>query len=173
MKITIFGFAGSGTSTIGKILAEKLNYKFMSSGNIMRNWASEKNLSIEEFENKIIKNDGSFDLKLDKKVKNFGLKNQNFILESRLAWFFILDSFKIFLKCDKQIRYERILERENGNFSKIKLKTEKREKELVLRYNKLYSKIQFPPKDKNFDLIIDTTNLSIDKIVEKIKVEIK
>jgi cytidylate kinase len=41
MKITIFGLAGSGTSTIGKLLCEKLGYKFMSSGNIMRSWAKE------------------------------------------------------------------------------------------------------------------------------------
>ncbi|MFC1797759.1 hypothetical protein ACFLY2_00830 [Patescibacteria group bacterium] len=43
----------------------------MSSGNIMRAWADEMNYTIYEFEDKIIKTDDSFDLKLDNKVKEF------------------------------------------------------------------------------------------------------
>ena len=112
MKITIFGLAGSGTSTIGKMLAEKQNSTFMSSGNILRSWAAESGYTIYEFEDKIVKKDHSFDLKLDKKVEEFGEQNDDFIFESRLAWYFIPDSFKIYLYCDDTERYNRIQNRE-------------------------------------------------------------
>jgi cytidylate kinase len=71
MKITIFGFAGSGTSTVGKLLAQELDYTFMSSGNILRSWAEESGYTIYEFEDKVVKTDHSFDMKLDTKVAEF------------------------------------------------------------------------------------------------------
>jgi cytidylate kinase len=56
---------------VGKLLAEKLDYQFMSSGNIMRSWGDELGMSIYEFEDKVVKNDADFDVKLDKKVEDF------------------------------------------------------------------------------------------------------
>jgi cytidylate kinase len=168
MKITIFWFAWSWTSTIWKLLSQKLNIIFMSSWNIMRSWSDELWYSIYEFEDKVIKKDSSFDLKLDKKVWDFWKKNNNFIFESRLAWSFIPDSFKIYLYCDDDIRYERVQKREWLLLEDVKTKTKKREDELVERYNKIYPNIKFPPEKKEFDLFIDATNISPDDIIELI-----
>ena len=173
MKITIFGFAGSGTSTIGKLLAEKLNYKFMSSGNIMRELANKKNLSIEDFEKEFCESDFNFDFELDNKVKGFGEKNNNFIFESRMAWNFIPHSFKIYLKCSEQIRYKRICEREEKNFNEIKKITEFREKKFFNRMKKIYPKIIFPPNEKNFDFFINVEKILPDEIIQKILEKLK
>lgn len=35
-RISISGLAGSGKSTVGKLLSEKLNYEFVSVGNYSR-----------------------------------------------------------------------------------------------------------------------------------------
>jgi len=168
MKITIFGFAGSGTTTIGKLLAEKLNMNFMSSGNIMRNWAKENNMSIYEFEEKIAKKDLNFDINLDKKVELYGKNNKNFVFESRLAWNFIPKSFKIYLKCDSKIRYNRILERENTNLIELTKKTKIRETELIKRYKEVYPDLIFPPKEEIFDLTINVNTKTPNEILELI-----
>lgn len=172
MKITIFWLAGSGTSTIWKLLSERLDYKFMSSWNIMRSWAENLWYTIYEFEDKVIKTDDSFDIKLDEKVKNFWEKNDDFIFESRLAWNFIPDSFKIYLKCEETERYNRIQKREKLLFEIVKEKNLKRESELVQRYAQIYPDINFPPKEHIFDLVIDATNISPKEILQEILVKI-
>lgn len=173
MKITVFWLAWSGTSTIGKLLWEKLDYKFMSSWNIMRSWADNLWYTIYDFENKVIKTDKSFDIKLDNKVWDFWEQNDDFIFESRLAWHFIPDSFKIFLHCDDRERYRRIQTREKWNLEDIVQKTQKREDDLVIRYKEVYPDIVFPPKKEEFDLFIDATSISPDEIVDKILEKIK
>jgi len=173
MKITIFGLAWSGTSTIWKLLSEKSDYKFMSSWNIMRSWADKLWYSIYDFEENIIKNDDSFDIKLDNKVADYWNKNDDFVFESRLAWNFIPDSFKIYLKCDDIERYNRINTREWLSIEEITKKTKKREKELIERYAKFYPDIVFPPQENKFDLVIDSTNLMPEKVLEKILDKIK
>lgn len=168
MKITIFGLAGSGTSTVWKILAEKLDSKFMSSWNIMRSWAEDLWLSLYEFEDKVVKTDKSFDLKLDQRVKDFWKQNESFIFESRLARSFIPDSYKIYLYCEESERYNRIHKREWWELQDITIKNQKRESELVFRYKEVYPDIVFPPKEQDFDLFVDSTNMSIEEVLEKI-----
>lgn len=173
MKITIFGFAGSGTSTIWKMLAGKLNHDFMSTGNIMRTWAAEQGMDIYEFEKKITKKDHSFDHKLDKKVEDYWKENSNFIFESRLAWNFIPDSYKIFLHCDDEERYNRIHNREWWEREEIVNKTHTREAEVIRRYGEVYPDIVFPPQKEDFDLFIDSTKIWKEEVVNKILSAIK
>ena len=168
MKITIFWLAWSGTSTIWKLLSEKLEYEFMSSWNIMRQWASDLWYSLYDFESEYIKNDDSFDKNLDTKVREYWLNNDDFIFESRLAWYFIPDSFKIYLKCDESIRYNRIQKREAIPLVEVIEKNQKREKQLVTRYAKIYPQIEFPPNDTIFDLLIDVDSITPEEVIDLI-----
>lgn len=168
MKITIFWLAWSWKSTVWKLLTDKLWYRFMSSWNIMREWATDLRMSIYEFEDKIAKNDDSFDIKLDQKVAEFWKENNDFIFESRLAWYFIPDSFKIYMKCETQERYKRIQKREQISLEDVLEKTKKREDELIERYGKIYPHITFPPKEENFDFVIDVTSITPEQISEEI-----
>lgn len=172
-KITIFWLAWSGTSTVWKLLAEKLGYEFMSSWNIMRSWWEELWLSIYDFENQVVANDWNFDLKLDTKVEDYWKEYKKFIFESRLAWYFIPDSFKIFLECEKEERYKRIQKRESQSYNEIKEKNEKRESDLIVRYGEVYPHITFPPEKDQFDLVIDTIKFSPSEVVNLILQNVK
>lgn len=173
MKITIFWLAGSGTSTIWKKLAETLDYTFMSTGNIFRQFAHDAGMNLYDFENTVAKKDLNFDKKLDSQTAKYGQENDNFIFESRLAWHFIPDSFKIFLDCNTQERYRRIHQREWGNLEEITFNNARREQELEERYAVVYPEINFPPKAEDFDLYIDASNISPDEIIEHILWKIK
>ena len=144
----------------------------MSSGNIMRSWAEDLWLTIYEFEDTVIKDDSNFDLKLDAKVKVYWEEKTGFIFESRLAWYFIPDSIKIFLKCDTTERYRRIHEREQWSHIDIIEKNEKRESDLIERYNSIYPHISFPPKEAEFDIVIDATNITPEQIMTLISEKI-
>src|SRR3990167_1252605 len=98
-KITIFGLAGTGTTSAGKMLAEKLGYQFVSSGNMFRDMANENGMTLNEFEEATNK-DSKYDDALDQKIKEFGEKNDNFIIESPLAWHFTQGWKKVKLTCD-------------------------------------------------------------------------
>jgi len=87
MIITISGKAGSGKSTVAKELARKLNLKHYSIGDIMRQIAKERNISLNEL-SKLAEKDESIDLELDKKQIDLRDKN-DFIIDGRLTAYFL------------------------------------------------------------------------------------
>ncbi|HBT81582.1 hypothetical protein A2757_02995 [Candidatus Giovannonibacteria bacterium RIFCSPHIGHO2_01_FULL_48_47] len=165
-KITIFGLAGTGTSSVGKILAAKLGYTFLSSGMLFRKMAQENDMSLQDFE-KLTNQDPQYDKKLDREIKNFGEKNDNFVVESRLAWHFIPDSIKIKLECDFETRVKRVAARDKISFEEAREHTEFREKMIAERYRKYYGITDFT--DEKFDLVIDTANIDVEAVVGKIE----
>lgn len=166
-KITIFGLAGTGTSSVGKALAEKLGYRFVSGGDIFwRKKAEEMGITLPEL-HKLAKNDERFDKECDEAIEKFGKENDNFVIESRLAWFFIPDSFKIKLNCDFETRVKRLAERDGLSLEAAREHVITREKTDEARYQKYYGISKLGP-DEKFDLIIDSTNTPVDKIVEMI-----
>ena len=107
MIITISGWPGSGKTTVGKLLARKLNYKFYSMGNLRGKTALEKNLTIDQL-NKIGEDESWTDKDVDEYQKKLGEKEDNLIVEGRLSFHFIPKSLKIFLKVDQIIGAARI-----------------------------------------------------------------
>ena len=164
MKITISGLGGVGKGTVAKLLAKKLNFKYLSGGDFFRNLSKKIGISIYDF-HKILEKNKKYDSKLDNMQKEFGKNNTNFVLESRLGWYFIPDSIKIKLICDENIRFERISKRENLELNLVVKKEKERFNSVVKRYKKLYNLDDFL-NDKNFDIIIDTSDKTPEKIVD-------
>lgn len=165
-KITLFGLAGTGTSSVGKLLAKKLGYTFMSTGNIFRAKADSLGLTLHEFE-ELCNQNPEHDKALDQDVKNFGEKNDNFVIESRLAWYFIPDSIKIKLHCDFVERIKRVAKRDGVSTKEAQGLTLAREAFGAQRYKDFYDIHDFAP-DSAFDLCIDTTTTPIEKVIERI-----
>ena len=175
MIITISGKAGSGKSTVAKQLAKKLGLKHYSIGDIMRQVAKEKNMSLNEL-SKLAEKDKTIDLMLDKKQIELRDKD-DFVIDGRLtAYFLPYAELKVFLDCKDKVRAERIL-KDNRNDEKSKSikelikKIRQREQSERKRYNKIYN-VDYYNK-KLYNLIIDTTNLSIKEVVEKIMNAVK
>ncbi|MEX1087560.1 MAG: cytidylate kinase family protein, partial [Candidatus Paceibacterota bacterium] len=106
MKITICGLAGTGTSTTGKKLASVLEYEFISSGGIFRAKAAEYGMDLHEFED-LCRSDEKYDRAVDDEIATIGKSKDDIVVESRLAWYFIPDSFKVLLVCDRHTRVSR------------------------------------------------------------------
>ncbi len=171
MRIAISGKAGSGKSTVAKLLAEKLGLKHYSIGDLMRAMALENGMTLVELNAKAEK-DKSIDLELDNKLKELGKRENNFIVDGRLTAFFIPNAdARIFLEADDSIRAERVLKagRQNEktkNLQETIKSIEKREESERRRYRKYYD-ADYTDK-KLYNCIIDTTKLTPREVVEKI-----
>lgn len=175
--ISLNGQEGSGKSTIAKMLAKKLNIPRYYMGQMFRDMALEKGMSLPEFR-KICDADPAFDKKVDDYIVKLSVEKDNFVIESRTAWHFIPNSLKIYLKVDPQSAAKRILkalskEHNRGNedtnldtIENIQRSILQRRKEDSERYFALYGIRQ--DIEKNYDFIIDTTNLSIEDVFRKV-----
>jgi len=163
MKITICGLAGTGTSTLGKDLASEFDYMYVSSGDLFRAEARKHNMDLYAFEH-LCKINSSYDKSLDKEIAMFGKTHDNFLVESRLAWFFIPDSFKIQVTCNFSTRIQRIAKRDNLSYVDAQEKTEKREQAIRDRYRRLYSLEHFD-NPEHFDVVLDSTRTSVPKLI--------
>ena len=176
MIITIGGRAGSGKSTVAKIVAKKLNLKHYSIGDLLRSNAKEKRVGVLEL-SKQMEDDPQIDNKLDEKQKQLGKEEGNFVIDGRLSAFFIPKAkFKIFLDADEKTRAERILKdkrelEENKDIKRTIENIKNRERSEAKRYEEYYG---FDCYDQSkYDIIIDTTNLSVEKVVDEIISKVK
>lgn len=173
MIITICGDLGSGKSTVAKILASKLKFLRLSVGDFMGELALKRGISLMELSSIAKKDDGEIDSILDEKQKKLSSSKENIIFDSRLGWFFVPNSFKLYLKVDldessRRIYYDhRSDEKENTSLSRTKENIVLRKKHENERYFKHYG-IKKYDDPKHFDLIIDTTNISAEEVAEKI-----
>jgi len=171
MRITISGKAGSGKSTVAKLLSEKLSLRHYSIGDLMRAIANERGISLLEL-NKIAEKDKSIDMELDSRLKELGKTKDNFVVDGRLAAYFIPGAeARIFLDADDKVRAERILkdkrqQEKNKSLKEAISNIKKREESEKKRYLKYY-KVDYLNK-KLYNYVIDTTKLPPEKVVEKI-----
>jgi CMP/dCMP kinase len=175
MIITISGTPGSGKTTIANAVAKKFKITAYSIGNIMKKTAEKQGISLQEL-NKKAKKDKKIDEFLDSELIKKAKKNKNIVLTTRTGFHFIPDSIKLFIKCDPEIAAERIIKdvkkgkrKSESEIKEIKeaiASIKKRMKEEKERYKKHYG-INITD-EKNYDFVLDTSNLNKEKAIEKI-----
>lgn len=172
MIITINGDAGSGKNTVGKLLAEKLKFKFYCIGDIRRDMAKKRGMTLEEF-NKLGEKESFTDLEVDSYQQELGTKEDNFVIVGRTSFHFIANSKNIYLEVRPEIGAERILkDKKRGKTEKYKdveeakKKLEERKQNDIRRYKKYYNIDIYDLK--HYDLLIDTSDLSPEGVAEKI-----
>ncbi len=165
--ITITGSLGSGKSVVSSILKEKLGLEIESIGSLLRKMAQNYGMSTNEF-NKYMEEHPEFDHELDSFVKDQGLSSTAKIFDSRLAWHFIPQSFKIYLYVKDEIAAKRIYsdkERFNEEYNTENdalYHISERRKSEILRFRTQYN-INLDDFD-NYNLIIDTSHSTPDVI---------
>jgi CMP/dCMP kinase len=176
MIITITGDPGSGKSTIGKKLEADLGYRRYYMGQIRRDAAKAKGMTLEEY-NAYGEIHPETDVEVDDYQKKLGETEDNFIIEGRTSWFLIPQSIKIYIKVDPLEGARRILSdlstntaRNEGNnlhsLEDVLASNIKRAQSDDVRYKKYYNKDCFDLT--NYDLVIDTTNLTPPEAYEKV-----
>jgi cytidylate kinase len=174
MKVTIGGLSGTGTSSIGKALAKHYNYEFVSGGNFARQLAASFGMTMEERDKFTMENNiFTDDAQIDGMQKEYGNTKDNFVLESRLGWFNVPDSIKIKLYCEDKVRFERTSKADPNrmatkieDFEATMKKSLQREEDHRQRIENLYG-IKNLADDNHFDIVIDTTPLTFEEVLQK------
>ncbi len=139
MRITISGSPGSGTTTLGKALAEKYGLRYVSAGEFFRACAKDRGMDLAEF-GELAKQDSAIDKEVDERQKEFARTNDNIILEGRLAGWMVEEAdLKILLWASQKCRSARIAEREDLTPERSYELTVEREKCEADRYMAYYN----------------------------------
>lgn len=173
--ITIAGRPGSGKSTASRGVAEQLGYEHFSSGDMFRAMGRERGVDVLQT-NIAAKKEKELDFVVDERLRQIGETQQDVAIDSRLAWHWIPDSFKVFLDLDLEIAAIRILQKtdperfknENipNNPKKYAEVLKKRLDSETERYKDLY---RVDPYDmEHYDLVIDTDANNPEQTINKI-----
>mgnify|MGYP003965939513 FL=1 len=177
MIISFNGDHGSGKSTIAERIAKELQYERFYLGQIFRDLAKERDLTLIEYL-KLGETDASIDRSADDYIVKLGKERKDFVIESRTAWHFLPNSLKIYLGVSKEEGAKRMFKhlREDNHRSNedkgietiedVIVSNEKRKAADDARYQKYYS--IDANEMKNYDFILDTTDLTKDEVFEKI-----
>ena len=138
MRITISGSPGTGTTTLGRAVAKKYQYRYLSAGEVFRSFAKESGVDLAKFGERA-KEDPKIDLDIDALQKEIGESSDNIILEGRLAgWMVENADLKILLSASPECRAERIAVRENMSVDEAYVATLEREACEAERYMQYY-----------------------------------
>lgn len=173
MILTISGLPGSGKSTVGKMLAKKLNYEYFSVGELRGKMALDRGMTIDEF-NKLGEKEEWTDREADAKQAQLSAGKDRIIFEGRMSWHAIPDSFKIFLTVDLDEAAKRVFhsfnnrpdEKKPTSLSETKQALTKRLSSDKKRYRKYYGVDYTDPK--NFDIVVDTTAIEKKQVLKLI-----
>jgi len=168
--ITITGDLGSGKSTVSNLLCERLNYHYIYTGKIQREIANRYQMTTLEL-NRYAETHPEIDEEIDATFKSLN-NSSDLIVDSRLAWFFIPESFKVFLKTDINVAVSRIsgdLQRENEKYASaeeaanhIMARKESENKRYMELYGADCSDLS------NFHLMIDTSFITPEEVADMI-----
>ncbi|MBO5713474.1 MAG: cytidylate kinase family protein [Clostridia bacterium] len=172
LKISLAGDLGSGKSTVGAILAKKYSLEKVSIGQIQRDMATEMGMDTVAF-NKYMESHPEYDKILDDKLREYEVKNGNYIFDSRLAWHFVPSSFSVYMTVNVEIAAKRIISanRETEQYASIedavKKLTSRRESE-SLRYKEFYG---LDITDlSNYKLVVNTDGQTPEQTAEEISI---
>lgn len=165
--ITLSGKPGSGKSSTADRVAELLGYTRYSAGDLVRSMIRKKGLTLDEFNKMALKNH-NLDHQIDEELRN--LRNvQDVVIDSRLGFYWIPESFKVYLDLDMEVATARIFKDSVGNelreyseesssIEEVQALVQARLQNEVRRFKTLYG--VNPYSRNNFDLIINTSRHS-------------
>ena len=163
-RISISGEVASGKSTVGKLLAKKLQYSFVSLGNKIRSQAKKEGLSIVEFQKKC-SSDRSLDFQIDSEFANECNQQNKIIIDYRMGYKFIESSYNIFLLVGEEEAEQRLKLASRYNESQVTIieRNKSFHEQFMYAYGEDYT------NQGNYDLVVDTEQFnSTQEIVEYI-----
>lgn len=137
----------------------------------MREMAAERGLSILELSRSAEERD-LIDRQIDARTLHLAEESDDFVMDARLGWHFIPRSVKVFLEVQPETAAKRIYaarrgtEHENVSLSDTLEAIESRIESERKRYLNYYGLDYTDPN--NFDLVVDTSEKTVDQVVEEI-----
>ena len=174
LRLTVSGPPGSGTSTLVSKLCEERGWSSVNGGDLFRNEASRKGLSVEEF-SALCKQDPDVDRSLDTLLKQV-LTDPDApeVVESRLCGWW---AYQLGLKCPRvwvavsdEERARRIQNREGGDYATCLALSQQRQRDDMARYRTLYD---IDLNDMTpYSILVDADEANADEVFRMVSAEL-
>jgi len=154
-KITLSGGVASGKTTVGKLLAKVLGYKFVSIGEETRKIAESQGMDILALQNRRAE-DKNIDIEIDQLFSQACNAETEIVIDYRMGFKFIKNSFNILLLISEDAATKRLesAHRPNESFKTVR----ERNNQMVEHFKNLYE-LNFLNPD-NYDLTINVEEFS-------------
>lgn len=163
--ITISGKPGSGKSSTADKVAELLGYSRHSSGDIVRRVLAKNKMTLEEY-NRQAESDHDLDDQVDEQLRELRNK-KDIVVDSRLGFYWIPESFKVYLDLELEIATVRIfkdtvsnemrrsVETSTSSLDEVTKQVRERMQNERDRFKGIYGVDPYNPN--HFDFVIDTS----------------
>lgn len=162
MIIAVAGPIGVGKSTVAEGLAARLGYRVISGGEVFREIARERGISVTEV-NRLAEHDPALDRELDQRQAELA-RAGNCVVESRLAGWMVEADLKVWLRAPVDVRAARVARREGLGVAAARADLTEREHSEWARYKAAYN-IDIDDLSP-YHLVVDTTHWTAEVIVE-------
>jgi cytidylate kinase len=160
LVVTVSGPHGTGKSTYARALAEDLHLRYVSAGELFRELAKQRGMSLESF-SRYAANNPEVDHLIDQRTREEA-KSGNVVIDAQLSGWIVKDEadIKLLLVASDAVRFNRIAQRDHVSFEFARNETLAREEIQRIRYKNYYG---IDVSDLSiYDLRIDTGIHSIE-----------
>lgn len=170
--ISLSGDLASGKGTVSKILMEKLSFGIYQNGEYFRNLAKQYKMNLTEF-GQYVEKHPEIDIQIENSAKEYAKDHDNFVIDARLGWYAVPESFKVYLKVDIDESAKRAFFDQKRKDLETFSSVEEHKKALIERLNlenERYFKLYGVRREdmNNYDLVIDTTVKTPEQVADTI-----
>lgn len=170
--ITISGKPGSGKSSTADRVAELLGYSRYSAGDMVRKFIQKRHSTLEKYNNEALENT-QLDELVDERLR--ALRNhRDIVIDSRLGFYWLPESFKVYLDLDLDLATARIYKDTMSNpnrgaiessSSSLGVVAEQVKKRMLTEQNRFRHLYGVDPFDLNhYDFVIDTSRQNVQSV---------
>ncbi len=168
--ISLCGELASGKGTVSRLLAEKLEFGIYCNGDYARSLAKELGMDITAF-NVYVKEHPEIDRQIEQNAREYAKEHENFVIDARLGWYAVPESFKVYLKVDineaaRRAFYD-VKRKSSENLQSIEEQKIDMQKRYQLENERYYNLYGVRKEDEsNYDIVIDTTNMTAEQVTD-------
>ena len=173
--ISLSGDLASGKGKVSNILTADLNYGIYRNGEYFRKLAKEMGMDVTSF-NVYVKEHPEIDRQIENSAAEYAKQNDNFVIDARLGWYAVPESFKVYLKVDLDVSAQRAFYDEKRKSTEKFNTVEEQKQDIIRRYNyeneRYWNLYQIRKNDmSNYDLVVDTTDKTPEEVAKIIEEE--
>jgi cytidylate kinase len=167
-NIVISGGIGTGKSTLARNLAQKLEWEMISSGEWFRRWHAEHEVPLDQPDEIPPEVDREIDFGLQEKMES----EEGIVFESHLGGWLARDlseTFKVLCIASWEEMMRRAAKRDGKTLEEEDAYAKKRGDTLYNKFKHLYG-VEDTFDHSFFDLVVDTTTLTPEQVLEQVLV---